>query len=125
MNYRVEASQDARLIGGRSHFRCDLCWPEQKVDVEYQSNEAHGGELMRIKDSRRTNALISMGWHVINITNNEAQSLTTLEQIAERIRVLLRKRSHPATRELDIKRLHLHRRLGIARDSPTPPSLFQ
>lgn len=125
MNHRIDASQEARLIGGRSHFRCDLCWPDQKIDIEYQSDESHEGKLMRIKDSRRTNALISMGWHVFNVTNNEAQSLTTLERIAEHVRVLLRKRSHPVTREMSIKRLRLHRRLGIARDVLTPPSSFQ
>ena len=50
MNHRVDASQEARLIGGRSHFRCDLCWPDQKIDIEYQSDESHEGKLMRIKD---------------------------------------------------------------------------
>ena len=125
MNHRVDASQEAKLIGGRSHFRCDLCWPDQKIDIEYQSDESHEGKLMRIKDSRRTNALISMGWHVVNVTNNEAQSLTTLERIAEHVRVLLRKRSHPATRETSIKRFHLHRRLGIARDDLALPSSLQ
>lgn len=126
MNHRVDSSPEARLIGGRSHFRCDLCWPDQKIDVEYQSDESHEGKIMRIKDSRRTNALISMGWHVVNVTNNEAQSVTTLEQIAEHVRMLLRKRSHPATHELSIKRLHLHRRLGVAQDSlAVPPSFHQ
>lgn len=116
MNYRVEASREARIISGRSHFRCDLCWPDQKVDVEYQSDEMHEGRRMRIRDSRRTNALIAMGWNVICITNSEAQNLSTLEQIAERIRKLIRKRSHPSTRELNIKRLLLHRNLGIIDD---------
>lgn len=116
MNYRVNASPEARLIAGRTHFRCDLCWPERKVDVEYQSDESHEGKIMRIKDSRRTNALISMGWNVINITNSEVKSLSTLEQIAERIRKMLRKRSYPRTHELDVRRLRLHRGLGIVDD---------
>ena len=116
MNYRVEASPQARAIGGRSYFRCDLCWPEAKIDVEYQSDESHEGKRMRIKDSRRTNALISMGWNVINITNNEAESVNTLERISDRVRRLLRKRPHRPSRDLDIKRLELHRGLGIVKD---------
>ena len=116
MNHRVNASSEARLIGGRSYFKCDLCWPERKIDVEYQSDESHEGKPMRIRDSRRTNALISMGWTVINITNNEARSLSTLEQISERVRIILRQRAHPSSRELDIKRLRLHRGLGIVDD---------
>lgn len=76
---------------------------------------------MRIRDSRRTNALISMGWTVINITNNEARSLSTLEQISERVRKILRRRAHPSSRELDIKRLRLHRGLGIVDDGLLNP----
>ena len=121
MNHRVNASSEARIIGGRSYFKCDLCWPESKIDVEYQSDESHEGKPMRIRDSRRTNALISMGWTVINITNNEARSLSTLEQISERVRKILRRRAHPSSRELDIKRLRLHRGLGIVDDGLLNP----
>ena len=61
MNHEVIASPEARAISGRSSFRCDLCWPAAKLDVEYQSREMHGNELSRLRDSRRANALASMG----------------------------------------------------------------
>ena len=39
--------------------------------MEYQSREMHEGEESRIRDSRRTNALMAMGWTVVGVTNNE------------------------------------------------------
>lgn len=65
MNYEVRASRAAEALTGKKSFRMDLCWPERKLDVEYQSREWHEGEASRVSDSRRANALMSMGWTVV------------------------------------------------------------
>ena len=92
MNYEVKAIAGARTTSGRSSFRCDLCWPDAKLDVEYQSREMHEGEESRIRDSRRTNALMAMGWTVVGVTNDELDSLAATDAIADTIRRLLGKR---------------------------------
>lgn len=48
MNYEVKANPAAQALTGKSCFRCDLCWPEAKLDVEYQSRESHSGEEKRL-----------------------------------------------------------------------------
>lgn len=116
MNHRVEATVEARMIGGRSHFLCDLCWPEHRIDVEYQSDEEHAGELMRVKDSRRANALASMGWTVMGVTNSEIRSIVSVEVLAETLRRLMRKRARPVEEDLPRRRLVLHRALRIVDD---------
>ena len=83
MNYEVKANPAARALTGKSCFRCDLCWPEAKLDVEYQSRESHSGEKKRIEDSRRANALASMGWTVVSVTNDELDSLAATDAIAD------------------------------------------
>ena len=116
MNYRVEATGDARKVAGRSHFRCDLCWPEHRIDVEYQSDEEHAGEMMRVRDSRRANALQAMGWTVVGVTNNEIRSIVAVEVLAETLRRLMGRRSRPDTENQPRKRLALHRSLRIVDD---------
>lgn len=113
MNFEVEASAAARALTGKSSFRCDLCWPEAKLDVEYQSRENHSGEEKRISDSRRTNALIAMGWTVIGITNDELDSLAATDAIAEAIRKQLGKSSHVRVSNYHAKKLKLRRQLGL------------
>ena len=44
MNREVPASRQAQLMSGRRSFRCDLSWPNSRLDVEYQSREMHGNE---------------------------------------------------------------------------------
>lgn len=116
MNHRVEATLDARRIGGRSFYRCDLCWPEHRIDVEYQSDREHAGEAMRVRDSRRANALRSMGWTVVSVTNNEVESLTTIEALGEALRRAMGAKSRRVDDGLAIRRLVLHRALGIVDD---------
>lgn len=113
MNYEVITSSAARTISGRARLRCDLCWPDAKLDVEYQSRESHAGEVSRIRDSRRTNALASMGWTVMNVTNDELDSLWTTDVIAETVRKLLGKRLQMRIPDHHARKLKLRRQLGL------------
>lgn len=113
MNYEVRASPAARALTGKSCFRCDLCWPEAKLDVEYQSRESHEGEASRIGDSRRMNALAAMGWTVVCITNDELDSLAATDVIADTIRRHLGKRSEVRVSGYHARKLRLRRQLGL------------
>ena len=113
MNYEVKASPAARALTGKSCFRCDLCWPEAKLDVEYQSRWAHEGEASRIGDSRRANALAAMGWTVVGITNDELDSLVATDAIANTIRRHLGKRAQVRVHDYHARKLKLRRQLGL------------
>lgn len=113
MNYEVRASPAARALTGKSFFRCDLCWPEAKLDVEYQSRWAHEGEAKRLEDSRRTNALAAMGWKVVCITNDELDSLAATDAIANTIRRHLGKRAQVRVPDHHARKLRLRRQLGL------------
>lgn len=114
MNWVVEASEEARAISGKNSFRCDLCWPEAKIDVEYQSDLEHRGEASRIDDSRRANALMAMGWSVIGVTNSEASSLSSINAIAESVRRRLRLPFRSRIGDLADRRSKLCSKLGLA-----------
>lgn len=113
MNFAVNASPEARSISGRSSFRCDLCWPDAQLDVEYQSFERHSGEISRQRDSRRANALASMGWSVINVTNEELDSYTAMNSIATAVFKRIRKRQRIRVDHYHARKLALRRKLGL------------
>lgn len=113
MNFRVDATAEAGAIAGRSFFRCDLCWPEAKLDVEYQSREVHEGEESRISDSRRANALENMGWNVLSVTNKELEDPRAMDGIANTVRRRLRVRSAEYAGGIAEKRRDLRRALGL------------
>lgn len=117
MNFEVTANPAARLLTGKFHFRCDLCWPEAKIDVEYQSRKMHEGEVNRIRDSLRSNALAAMGWTVLGITNVELDSLAAMDTIANTIRRLLGKRAQVRVDNYHERKLKLRRKLGLPVES--------
>lgn len=113
MNHVVQADAKARAIASRNSFRCDLCWPTEKIDVEYQSREHHEGESSRISDSRRANALAAMGWHVVGITNDELDSFTATDVIARSLRLKLGKSNQTSINDYTLRKAKLRRRLNL------------
>ena len=113
MNYGVTASREASLIAGRTSFRCDLCWPDAKLDVEYQSRFAHSNERSRIDDSRRANALRAMGWDVVAVTNDELDSVTATDVIIRTLARALGKRIRVRVSDYRQRQLALRLELGL------------
>ena len=113
MNHEVPANGAAWAISHRKSFRCDACWPEAKLDVEYQSKENHEGENSRIRDSRRANALVAMGWTVVGVTNDELDSLVAMDAIADGLRRHLGKRKQMRIPDHHARKLKLRRCLGL------------
>lgn len=113
MNHVVQANAKARAIASRNSFRCDLCWPAEKIDIEYQSREHHEGEGSRISDSRRANALAAMGWRVVSITNDELDSFTATDVIARSLRLKLGKENRTNVSDYAFRKAELRRRLSL------------
>lgn len=117
MNYKVEATRKAQLISGRRFFLCDLCWPEAKLDVEYQSREMHQGETARISDSKRTKALKAMEWDVEEVTNVDFDSPTSMRVIVDTLRKDLGKDPRIRVKGYDERTEKLRIQLGLPLDS--------
>lgn len=113
MNHEVSCTPEAAAISGRHTLRCDLFWPEASIAVEYQSREFHSGDLCRIRDSRRTNALQAMGITVVGITNDELESIEATDVIAETIRKERGRRFRTTVENYHARKLRLRRQLGL------------
>ena len=53
---------------GRFVARVDAAYPELRLAIEYDSYEHHLGRAALVRDSRRRNALVAVGWSVISVT---------------------------------------------------------
>lgn len=115
MNHPVKLTEQAASVAQRTSLRCDLCWPKHRVDVEYQSDFAHQGEIARIRDSRRANALATMQWTTIGVTSEEIHSIAACDAIAEAIRKATQKQKRANPKDFERKHLELRRKLGLTR----------
>lgn len=117
LNHKVTCSPAARAIAETRTLRCDLFWEEANLDLEYQSREFHSGERHRIRDSRRSNALRSMGITMVSITDDELDSLYACDGIAKTLKAQLGKRSRVDRRKARSRNLALRRSLGLPLES--------
>jgi very-short-patch-repair endonuclease len=62
-------SPEANVPVGR--YFPDLLWREQRVIVEYDSDEFHSGERARVDDAARHNDLSNDGFSVLHVTRRE------------------------------------------------------
>lgn len=117
MGHQVTCSGEACAIAETRTLRCDLYWPSARLDMEYQSREFHEGELHRIRDSRRVNALRTMGIDVTLVTDSELDSLFACDAIAQTVRKKLGKKRRGRTFNSHDRRLRLRRQLGLPFES--------
>ena len=113
MNYRIEATEEARDLAGRSFFLADLCWPEAKLDVEYQSAEKHGNRESLDRDSLRTNALDLMKWHVRNVANIQLGTMKGTDGVIKEVGKALGKDMRVHVDDYQERKLALRRSLGL------------
>lgn len=60
-------------VDGRWVARVDMCWPEEKVIVEYDG-AVHLQDKQRRRDARRRNELLADGWLVFTVTGDDLRN---------------------------------------------------
>jgi len=95
LNKRVTLTKAARKYFSKSYYICDLFWEEEKVAVEYDSDQQHTGSDRIASDSKRRNALASVGIRVVSVTKQQLYDSAELESAARTIAGHLGKRLFP------------------------------
>lgn len=113
MNHSVKVKHAAEKSSDRKTFRCDLCWPDKRIDVEYQSMQEHAGGERLARDSLRANALASMGYKVINVTGAELASFAATDAIAHAIALASGKRIRERMPDYRLRQMELRRQLDL------------
>lgn len=61
------------VVGGR-RYRIDLCYPDEKIAIEYDSWEYHRGRRAFDSDRARGNDLVALGFQVLRFTSKSSDS---------------------------------------------------
>jgi very-short-patch-repair endonuclease len=85
LNSRIRLAKTARRNASKSYYVCDLFWPDYDLAVEYDSDEYHTGPDRIANDSKRRNALASVGIMVITVTKKQIGHIGELEKAARLI----------------------------------------
>lgn len=90
---------------------CDLCWPDKRFALEYDSDQFHSGREKLNKDSRRRALLESAGIHVVSVTKKQILGIAPLREIANITAKQLGVRLRIRRKDFAERHLHLRREL--------------
>lgn len=111
MNAVIPLGKRNRWAADRSHFRCDLLWPEQNVAVEYDSTLCHTGPTRIAADAARRNALESLGLTVMTATWRQVANRQEYERFARILAGHLGARIRPSCQDYARKQFALRAEL--------------
>lgn len=111
LNYRVIYDRAAARMAGRRYADCDLCWPDAKLDVEYDSDLHHGSFEDVARDKTRANALSHMGYRTIFVTNDQFSDMRTCNELMYDIARITGQRLRGKRDEIPSQRYELHKTL--------------
>lgn len=116
LNHPVRISEKARGRSVARTCRCDLFWPEAKLDVEYDSRLHHAGGVEQAKDSARRTALAYAGILVITVTSEQLHTRSEMDKVAHAIAKRLGRRCRSRANDWELKQVRLRSQLfGTAR----------
>lgn len=108
LNMRYDLDGVAKQVTDRSFLRGDLCWPEEGVAVEYDSDAAHTGSDRIARDAQRRNALAALGVTVVVVTRAQAVDYGELNRAVTVVEHLLGRHPREFRADQDARRRRLH-----------------
>lgn len=84
LNFRIDLGARARSQTSQNYYIADLCWPEKKLVVEYDS-DLHLTSSEVAHDAAKRRALEAAGYKVITVTKLQLDSSLEMERIAKAI----------------------------------------
>jgi hypothetical protein len=96
LNYPIKLGAQALQLSGGLPRWGDLCWPDDRLDLEYLGVASHEGTGKMLSDRRRTLAIEEAGYEVIEITKEQVLDLEAFDIVARRIAAKLGKRLKPS-----------------------------
>lgn len=88
LNHEIRLSKRSQLKlppNPSESLWADLCWPEKKLIIEYDSDLFHSGTEKINRDSRRRTLLELEGYHVISVTKKQLYGEIAFEEIARTV----------------------------------------
>jgi len=118
LNCPIDVPDSSKKAKGKSRYYCDMYWPDEQVDVEYDSDFYHTKEERIAKDAIRRNALTSVGIAVVTVSRKQINNTAELRRVAMALSGLLGKqlrcpkpeftRNHAALRKELLRRVSVN-----------------
>ncbi len=87
VNYEIKVGEEDKSISSQNVMYADLCWPDQRLVVEYYGWDEHfgAGKHKVASDANRSNTLSALGWTVLHVTYEQIRTTEGISLLARQI----------------------------------------
>lgn len=110
LNPYIPLDEEARLISGKGWCEGDICWMDEKLDIEYNGG-LHASKAQMRSDAGRVLGLEHMGWTVITVTSLQVFDIDRFEVVAKKAAAHLGQQLNPRILGWTPARIALHNEL--------------
>lgn len=111
LNFKHKTGAHMKKITRQSSFACDLYWPDERLGVEYDSDEHHNEANDVDQDAIRKNSLLGFDIDVITVRRNQLMDANLFDRTAHLVAKRLGVRIRPRASDWMMKRYALRQYL--------------
>lgn len=115
LNQRVDVTRRGQPAAAKRYYVADLCWPAQRLILEYDSDAFHLTSSQHYYDAVKRTTLEEMGYRVITLTSRQLRSLDEMDKVAAIIAKALGRPLRIRTRNHRARQITLWKTLGLLR----------
>ena len=113
LNHSIELTGAARPLSRKEYYVADVCWPAQRLILEYDSDERHLTSEQLQEDAVKRMTLQAMNYRIITVGRLQLNSTSETRKIALSVARALGKPIRFRIGDFDAKHKHLREVLGL------------
>lgn len=113
LNCPIDLASRARPLSRKEYYVADICWPKQKLILEYDSDEHHLTSEQLQEDAVKRMTLQDMGYRVISVGRLQLNSISETRKIALSVARALNEPIRFRIGDFDAKHEHLRKAVGL------------
>lgn len=113
LNHSIELTGAARPLSRKEYYVADVCWPAQRLILEYDSDERHLTSEQLQEDAVKRMTLQAMNYRIITVGRLQLNSTSETRKIALSVARALGKLIRFRIGDFDAKHKHLREVLGL------------
>lgn len=114
LNYRIDLTARNAQLAHRAFYVADLCWPLERLVVEYDSDEYHLTSQRLRDDALKRMALEAAGYQVISVTRLQLNCREEMHRVARAAARKLGRTLRVRTQDYPLKQKKLCKALGLS-----------
>lgn len=113
LNVALSLPKRIRDASAAAYYVADLCWPDSRLVIEYDSDEYHLTPQQQHRDAVKRMVLEEMGYRVLTVTKRQLNDPREMDKVARVVSSILHRQFRIRCRDFRTRQFELWRAVGL------------